>query len=241
MISENTWRRYIEMLRKVSNTATELMEKYAAEHGTEDRQKLIDYAYAVATKYGEGSAALAAQMYDTIAELDDASVAIAEPAETAAYSEVAKTVNGTLKRANMHTMCDAVGSLVKKASADTMLHNANRDRDRKKAQFAWIPSGDSCPYCLMISSKGWQSISQEGLESEQADHIHSNCDCNFAVRFSPKSGVSGYNPDTYRQMFDDAEGDTWDDKMNYLRREQYARNKDEINAQKRAAYAEREG
>ena len=38
-------------------------------------------------------------------------------------------------------------------------------------------------------------------------------------------------------MFDNAEGDTEEEKLNSMRRDAYAENKDEINAQKRDAYA----
>lgn len=193
----------------------------------------------MATKYGEGSAALTARMYDAIAEASKVYVAAALPAETATYEEVAKTVNGTLKRGNTDILCDAVGSLVKKAGADTMLQNANRKYDRRKAEFAWIPSGDTCAYCLMLASNGWQKASKDALKNGHAEHIHANCDCNYAIRFSPKGGISSYNPDTYKKIYDNAEGDTWEEKVNYLRRQQYAENKDKINAQKRAAYAER--
>ena len=54
----------------------------------EDVDALIDYGYAVATKYGEASAAIAAEMYDATAALTGASVPAAVPAETATYGEV---------------------------------------------------------------------------------------------------------------------------------------------------------
>lgn len=238
-ISEKNWKNYISRLRKLNDKAAELMRQYIEKHGTANRKALIDYAYAVATKYGEGSASLAAAMYDAIAEASGVRIPSAIVAETATYKEVAITVNGTLKRGNTDILCDAVGSLVKKAGADTMLQNASRKSDHGKAEFAWIPSGDTCPYCLMLASNGWQKISKDTLKGGHAEHIHANCDCNYAVRFTPNGGVRGYDPDAYKKEFDGAEGDTWEDKLNYLRRQQYAENKDEINAQKRAAYAER--
>ena len=44
------------------------MRKYLELHGTEDSEALIRYAHALVTKYGEGSAELACQMYDAAAE-----------------------------------------------------------------------------------------------------------------------------------------------------------------------------
>lgn len=89
-------------------------------------------------------------MYDAITELEGSTVPPAEPAETATYSETAKAVNGTLKYVLVAEMVGtAVGRLVKMAGQDTTLKNAIRDR----AYFAWIPSGDTCVYCLMIAAE----------------------------------------------------------------------------------------
>lgn len=212
-----------------------------------DRQTLIDYAYGIATKYGEASAALSAQMYDAVAELSGASVPAAVPAETASYSEVAKTVNGVIKRTGSESvLTQEVGKLVKKAGADTTLKNAYRDRPKRRsskrrhsgAQVAWIPSGDTCPFCLTLASNGWQNQTEWGANNH-AEHIHANCDCTYAVRFDSDFSVDGYDPDEYKKMYDEAEGSTPNEKINSMRRDQYAQNRDRINAQKRAAYAVR--
>lgn len=69
-----------------------------------------------------------------------------------------------------------------------------------------------------------------------AEHIHSNCDCEYAVRFDERSGVAGYNPEKYAEMYYAADGNNPTERINAMRREQYAKNKEEINAQKRIAY-----
>ena len=73
-----------------------------------------------------------------------------------------------------------------------------------------------------------------------AEHIHANCDCTYAVRFSHNLDVEGYNPSAYYKMYyGDGKGSP-DDKIRALRRRIYAENADEINAQKRSAYAKRQ-
>ena len=64
------------------------MHDYLAAHGVKDAQGIIEYAFAVATKYGEASAALAAEMYDATAALASVHVPPAVPAETASYREI---------------------------------------------------------------------------------------------------------------------------------------------------------
>ena len=190
----------------------------------------VDYAYALATKYGEASASLACEMYDALAAAQGVAIPPAEPAATATYQETAKAIIGTEKN-RRNSVPATVGRLVKQAGADTMLKNAARDG----AEFAWIPRGDTCAFCLMLASNGWQRQRQKN----HAEHIHANCDCNYCVRFDEKSTVAGYDEDYYKQLFKDAEGKTWREKLNSMRKDFYKEHSSEIARQQRSAYAKR--
>ena len=224
-ISAKTWNDYVTRLSQLNRKAGQLMQQYMDTHGTEDADALIRYAYALVTKYGEGSAELAAQMYDAIAAAEEVFVPTAEPAATASYGEVARMVNGT--RTSPPQLQSGVSRLVKRAGADTTLKNARRDG----AQWAWVPHGDTCPFCITLASRGWQTASAKTLKGDHAEHIHSNCDCEFAVRFHSGTNVAGYDPEKYLKQYRDAGSD-----VNAMRRIDYAARKDAINAQKRAAY-----
>lgn len=234
-ISTKDWKNYISRLSALNNKASSLMSEWVAKNGFSDTEALIDFAYAIVTKYGEGSAELTCQMYDAIAEMEGKILPAAVPAQTATYDETAKAVKGCLKRSPSGALVASTSArLVKQVGADTMIHNALRDG----AEFAWIPSGDTCPFCLMLASNGWRRASKKAIKKGHAEHIHSNCDCQYCVRFSSDTTVAGYDPDKYLSMYDSYEG-SWNDKVNAMRREQYALNKDKINAQKREAYAKR--
>ena len=220
---------YHARLSKLNEKAGQLMQEYVAAHGTEDGPALIAYANALVTKYGEGSAELACQMYDALAEASKANVPAAEPAATAEYGEVARMVNAT-KRQNPANLPNGVRRLVKRAGADTTLHNAIRDG----AEWAWVPHGDTCPFCIMLASNGWQKASAKLLKGGHASHIHANCDCEFAVRFDGSTSVAGYDPEKYLRQYRAAGSD-----VNAMRRIDYAAHRERINAQKRAAYAAR--
>lgn len=191
---------------------------------SEDAKKLVDYCYAIVNKYGEASAALSAEMYDAIAVLEGVYVAPAEVAEIADYGEVAKTVYGTLNQSkNPEEVASAAARWVKMAGSDTTLKNALRDG----AKFAWIPSGETCPFCLMLASNGWQYASKKAIKGGHAEHIHSNCDCQYCISFGNKTNVSGYDPDSYGNMLKDADRHgSWEDRVNALRREAYAEDKE---------------
>lgn len=228
-ITATAWAAYTQQLAKLNKKAGQLMADYIAAHGTRDTDALIAYAHALVTKYGEGSAELACQMYDSLAAAARAGVPAAEPAEPASYGEIARMVQAT--KASPPQMQQGVSRLVKRAGADTTLKNALRDG----AEFAWIPQGDTCAFCLTLASRGWQKASQAAIKGGHAEHIHANCDCEYAIRFDGRSAVAGYDPDEYLRRYRAAGSD-----VNALRRVEYAKNKERINAQKRAAYALRQ-
>jgi len=129
-----------------------------------------------------------------------------------------------------------VERLVKLAGEDTTLQNAARDG----ALVAWIPSGDTCAFCIALAANGWQRAGKRMLRGGHAEHVHANCDCTHAVTWDPFDfNYASYDPAKYEQMYYSAEGNTPSAKINSLRREFYAENKAEINAQKRDAYAKR--
>ena len=236
---ESAWLKYINMLSAINSTAAKKFTAYLNTHDVSTalgRKSAIDYAYALATQYGETAAAAACEMYDAVAEASGLALPAAEPAATAAYGEVAKAFNGLTKQ-NMsnEVIGESIGRLVKRARADTTLQNALRDG----AEFAWIPHGDTCAFCLMLASNGWRKASQKTIKGDHAEHIHANCDCEFAIRFDGSSTVGGYDPDKYREMYENADGDTWQEKLNSMRRDNYAKNADKIRAQKREAYERR--
>lgn len=245
-ITRKAWTKYINRLARINRAAVDDMTKFLAKVRADvDADKItqeqgnkaiVDYAYAIATKYGEAGSAVACEMYDAAARLEGARVPPAEPAPTATYGETAKAVYGArLQSNNDEVVAGAAGRLVKQASADTVARNAIRDG----AQWAWVPNGDTCAYCIMMASQGWHNASKAALKNGHAKHIHANCDCTYAVRFDTATEVEGYDPDRYYEMYKSADGATSAEKINAMRREFYAKNKDRINAQKRSAYAKR--
>lgn len=232
-IKSSSWKRYTDSLAKLSDTASNKLKDFIIEGHSE--KEILDYAYSLVQRYGEASAELTCQMYEALAAYSGAEVAAAEPAAVASYGEVAAQIRGTMLRTrDAATISSSAGRLVKLASVDTMQRNALRDG----AEWAWIPSEDSCAYCTMLASRGWTRASADAIENGHAEHIHNNCNCTYCVRFSDDVSVEGYDPDALYEEYIDA-GDTKWDRINSLRRKYYAEHADEINAQKRAAYARR--
>lgn len=233
-ISAKDWAVFVAKLSKINQTAANAVRAYIAKEGIENRDALLNFCFQTAQKYGTASGSITALMYDTVAELEGAKLPAAELAPMLEYGDVARAVNGTLKTSvNPEEIAGSVARLVKRVGQDTMMYNAIRDH----AEYAWIPSGDTCAFCIMLASNGWQPASKAALNGGHADHIHSNCDCTYMIRHSSDLNVRGYDPGRYREIYDDADGRGWRQKVNAMRRENYAKNADEINEQKREAYA----
>lgn len=245
-VSASAWANYVNKLSALDATATKKVGEFIGNfkgfsfNNPEHMKALIDYAYGISTAYGEGAAALACEMYDAVGLASGVFLEPAVPAEVATYGDVAKAINGTAKYKNVKMVSSSVGRLVKRTGADTTLKNALRDG----AEFAWIPSGDTCAFCIALASRGWQKASKKAIKGGHAEHIHSNCNCEYAIRFNENTSYSSYNPEEYKAMYDNApveEGQkmTPKNRINAMRREAYAQNKEEINAQKRSAYEKR--
>ena len=236
-LSSKQYKKFANTMSKLSNAAQVEMHNWIIANGGYQAiqfEAAIAEAYAIATKYGEASAALSALMYDAIADVSGAAVPVATVAQTATLEEVSKAIYGASTFSqNDDYISGVVGRLVKQAGADTTLQNAKRDG----AQFAWISFGDTCAYCELLSANGWQNATAKTIKGDHAEHIHANCDCQFMIRFDSESTVEGYHPNT--SLYSETEGRTMEEKANAIRRQNYAKNKDEINAQKRITYAKR--
>lgn len=241
------WVNYYRKMSQLDTEATKKVAEYITSfkgfsyENPQHMRKLINFAYGISTKYGEGAAALACEMYDAVGLASGLFLEPAEPADVAEFSEVATAVNGTAKTQNTEIVSSSVGRLVKRTGADTTLKNGLRDG----AEFAWIPNGDTCAYCLTLASRGWQRASKDLIKNGHAQHIHGNCDCTYAVRFNENTTYKGYDPAKYQKMYYDAplrEGETPSAKnrVNALRRQIYSQNREKINAQKRDAYEKRQ-
>lgn len=223
-ISQKEWNKYIDAMRLLSDTAGDEFSQIVISNGGYNllnEYDLARIAYEVVAKYGEGSSALTASLYDSIAYLEKKKV---PPADMfgVSFEDVTKAVRAVVRDyTDMNYLNAVVGKMVKQAGADTLVKNAIRDG----AEVAWIPQGMTCAFCLTLASRGWQKVSKRTLKNGHAEHIHPNCDCQYCVRFDD-SDVEGYDPESYLKIYYDAEGRTPKDKINSMRREFYRLDKE---------------
>lgn len=201
-ISRKDWDNYTTSQELIRKKASDLMQAWIDKNGVSDRNSMVKFAKALTDKYGETAGAYACQLFDEIAARAGINTS-AIPADVATYDEVGKAVNGSLKQSGSGKLVPGVVErLTKQVAADTMLQNAKR----YGAEWAWIPDGGSCVFCRTLASNGWQKLSN-ALRNNHADHIHANCNCEFAIRFNPNDNVAGYDPDKYLEEYNKYNGD----------------------------------
>lgn len=122
-------------------------------------------------------------------------------------------------------------------------------RVRQGLEMAWVPSGDTCAFCIALASRGWQAARQERM-GDYAEHVHGHCDCELVFRTDSSMEVEGYDPQAYRDIYynedilppeyQGADSVPWRERVNAIRRNQYAQPEigDRIREQHREQYAE---
>lgn len=232
-ISTKTWSNYRDKQKEIRTKAASLMAEWIEQNGIDNRDAMLSYANSLVNRYGSAAGAYACELYDELATAQGRTVPSAVPANISSFGEIAKAINGCLKQsADGMLISSVVERLTKQVDADTMLKNAVRDG----AEWAWVPHSGTCAFCITLASRGWQRASKNVVKGGHAQHIHANCDCEFVVRFDGKSKVNGYDPEKYYNTYINAADGGGNARINALRREYYKTHKEEINAQKRAAY-----
>ena len=242
-VKRRAWDRYSSRQAAQRKAASDEMYEYIVDADTvPTKAAVIAVGTRLAVKHGRSSAALACVWYDQVARLSDAEVPKAVPAVVANSGRIGALVEKATPALEVGDVeyfakqCGvAVANEVKRSASVTMKKNAKRDN----AQFAWIPQGsETCAFCMVIASNGWTYARKETVENHE-DHIHPNCECEFAIRFDNSTNVAGYDPSYYEGKYDNADGRNAKDKINAIRRDEYAKHADEIKAQQRENYARR--
>jgi len=243
-LSSSTWDRYREAHALLQGKAKQKLEAYFDSlpwdvDEARCTRLLCRYAVELARLYGVADGELAAQFYDRLMSMLGASV---EPAEVVGADEalVARDVQaavstGTSAEASKSLASSALSGHVKRAGIETMRNAAIRDR----AMWAWVCIGDTCAFCRVLGSNGWQEASRSIRAGNHAEHIHDSCDCQFVVKPpGAKLEVEGYDPDALRAEYRDAEGGSAKDKVNAMRRAAYTEDyAGRRNARRRELYA----
>lgn len=85
---------------------------------------------------------------------------------------------------------------IRRAANRCVAHNARKDP--AKPRYARVPRGETCGFCLMLASFGFNAKTEEA-----ASHSHAHCDCRIVPGFDGKTKVRGYDPDGMYERYNE--------------------------------------
>lgn len=239
-IYASDWKRYRDAHAKLRGEAARKLEEYFDSLSWDDEGRalslLCDYADQLLWQYGNADAELSASLFD---EMMQGSAPMAHLADLPDEEIVTANIREQYRRATSIQAARALVSnemqrMVKRCGIETMRENAIAN----KTMWAWVCIGDSCAFCRTLGSQGWVFASKAVRAGNHAEHIHANCDCEFVVkRRGDDLEIEGYDPDALLDEYTDAEGDSWKERVNSMRRADYTKEfADQRNARRRELY-----
>lgn len=192
-LSEATKRAFIAQLESIEyDSIADLREKVL-----EILQPLLE----VATDYAASYAATAYDLirYSVLGDIyNAAAVSERDPNATdgAVHALVTK-VDKSGFSVFQNLLLERIDYEIKRAAADCTFYNGRRDP--AKPRYARVPTGtETCPFCIMLASRGFVYHSKESAGS--LNHFHANCDCRVIPGFKGME-VDGYNPKKYYDQY----------------------------------------
>lgn len=248
-ISRSAWRKYQDAHRTLQGAARQELESYFATLPWDADEGLAlellqAKAVELAERYGTADATLSAAYYAESMAAQGAKVQeprVGRPNALYVAQDVASAVRRATTPETARTLAGStLAGHVKRAGIETMRAAAVRDR----AMWAWACIGDSCAFCRVLGSRGWQQASRSIVAGSHAEHVHDNCDCQFVVKAPGQTlDIDGYDPDALRREYENTSGKTSKDSINEMRRSDYTQEfADRRNARRRELYrAARDG
>lgn len=154
--------------------------------------------------YARMGAGLAARYYDGIRQASRVRTAYHAGAfpgydADATYSAAISILESVQDGRATKPAADLLGNLAArevKNAADRCIRE-NVKRDPAKPRYAIVPDGDACAFCQMRASLGYTYADEDAVES------HDHCTCTATPVFGGQK-VEGYDPDAYKERYDQA-------------------------------------
>lgn len=151
----------------------------------------------------QDTATLSAQAYDIVrlAQLEEAFGAIPYQDRDPTWTRKAM-IGAAHKSETIDAFIDALLNRLdyeaKRAAGSTQFKNGAQDK-KGKPRFARVPTGkETCPFCIMLASRGY--VYHSSTSAGQLDHYHAHCDCRVVPSFG-RGSITGYDPDKYLDQY----------------------------------------
>lgn len=159
------------------------------------RAAILEFWPDIISRYGEITAMLAAEYFEASTGLDaflDSTVDLDAAQARARWATAPLRTGEGDWLGRLEVLMD---ELIKQPGRDTMIASARRHGIR----YARVPNGDTCPFCLMLASRG-AVYHTEKKAGGKGNRFHGLCDCSVeAIRDDEDMEILkrevGYDPD----------------------------------------------
>ena len=177
------------------------------------RNQVIDHVNYIQETYGSASESIGSLFFDN-ALSSDGELANAVMAGTANSQQVSNSVRYWARHLfgedpDLEAFVDGVSAFVRRTvthAADLSVAESAVSTNEQKdlgIRYARVPQGPTCPFCIMLASRGFVYASRES--AGELRQYHDDCNCRI-VAGMPGTEVEGYEPeemyDRYKQCRD---------------------------------------
>lgn len=204
MLSRSDLERYSQTNKALAEAAaTDFMKFWQLLDKTDPGiayEEALAYAEYLIEHYGESAALNASELYEATNDVSNAAVSgsVKRPELERAIRFL--VYEGTAQAA--YAVRNMLKKQVKSYAHETMMDNSRSDGIR----FARVPVGETCAFCLMLASRGFEYYSEESAGKGSLNAFHDDCDCEI---IGSDQKIEGYDPDylykeIYKPAYDEA-------------------------------------
>lgn len=164
------------------------------------RDELLDFLPTLVREYGQASASLAADWFES---LDGGRLVLAKPPETIRVEQKVRYLAGQLwtpqPQEILGSLKIATDKYVKQAGRDTI----TRSSERSKTRWARVPTGArTCAFCLTLASRDAVYLSKKSaVQGKDGNRYHGFCDCVPVPLNSWDDYPEGYDPQELYRIY----------------------------------------
>lgn len=193
-----------QLTRLVNNELDDLLGDIIDLSPESARDALLDVVPAVVDEYGDVSATISAEWYESIY---DGRVELGKTVDRRTVQEGVRYSAGHLWTAVPSavggSLLNQVDKWVSQPGRDTIARTAERNNMR----WARVPSGGkTCSFCLILASRDAVYLTEQTATSRETDGetYHGNCRCVAVPMESPNDYPEGYDPDEFYRIYRNA-------------------------------------
>lgn len=209
MITSSQYQAYSQSLSQLSERAQERFEadmKKVAGKSIDIQVEAAKHSLkTINAYYGDMAATVSAEWFEALGEQQAGKVYDAVLAETWPDYKI----EGSVDYARRHLedgkpekfesyLKGTTDKAVKQAGRDTIVQSCKR-YERQGVRYARVPQGPTCPFCIMLASRGFIYHSED--TAGEFEKFHSHCDCEIVPSWEKSPRVEGYDPEKMYERY----------------------------------------